>query len=489
MKKILPLLFAATILSSCNLPGATLPPVNTPPTSTSIVSPTQGTARPINLNVTPLVWFAPLPPLPVVTGRSFTGSDDFMKLFEPDAPWQAAAGKVQVFKLYGEWVGYATQTQLKTVVDNAQQRGFALAMEFGPLDAEDCGEGIEGFSGVSYAVSAAKRIKSAGGTLHFLAMDEPYYYGHFYDGPNACHWSAEKIAQEIDDFSQAMKEVFPDILIGDTEALAGSASAEGFKEWLEVFRSVNGYDPAFLHMDVDWSRPSWADEVIAIEEYGDQLNVPVGIIYGGNGFDPSDEEWLSAAGERVKTLELEKGGAPDHILFQSWNDKPDHTLPESQQFTFTNFINVYFEDKSKLGYRREGEGANLALDKETRVSNVVDNLGGAFAVDGDPGTLWNSGGGPTQWVEVDLGGEYNILRIELTPSQFPSGETVHRLLVARKDRQFVEANVFKGNTTDGVALIFSPASPISSIQYVRVETTVSPSWVAWREIKVIDAGN
>jgi hypothetical protein len=473
------------IVSSCNLPEsseiAASPPTSTQPESFTVIPPT--------LDAFPLIWFAPLPPLPVVEGRPFTGSDDYMELFEPDAPWEKAAGRVHVLKLYGEWVGYATEFQLKKVIQNAQSRGFALAMEFGPLDADGCGEGIEGFSGVSYAVSAAKRIKSAGGTLQFLAMDEPYYFGHFYDGPNACHWSAEKIAQEVDQFSNAMKAVFPEILIGDTEALAGAAGADEFKAWIETFRNVNGYDLAFLHMDVDWSRPNWMDEVIAIEEHGNQLDVPVGIIYAGNSFDPTDEEWLSAAGERVKKLEVERNAGLDHILFQSWNDKPDHTLPETQEFTFTDFINDYFENKSGLGYRREGEGANLALGKVTRVSNAVDNLTGAFAVDGDLGTLWNSGGGPTQWIEIDLGTEYGILRIELTPSQFPEGETVHRLLAAGSNRQFSEVNVFEGFTSDGQELVFQPASPILSVQFVRVETTVSPSWVAWREIELIAAGD
>lgn len=488
MKRIMAYLVLVLFISACNMPRVnepadqvtSLPPTITQPKPIVVIPPT--------LDEVPMIWFAPLPPLPVVQGRPFTGSDDFIELFKPDAPWNKAAGRVHVFKFYGEWVGYATDAQLKLAVQNAQERGFALAMEFGPLDAEGCGEGIEGFSGVSYAASAAKRIKSAGGTLHFLAMDEPYYYGHFYDGPNACHWNAEKIAGEIDQFSKAMQAVFPDILIGDTEAMAGPAGAAQFNEWMDVFQQVNGYPLAFLHMDIDWSRPNWADEMISIQNHGKTAGVPVGIIYMGNGFDPSDEEWLSAAGERVKKLEMEKGGAPDHVLFQSWNDKPDHVLPETMDFTFTDFINDYFDDKTGLGYRREGEGANLALGKETRVSSVVDNLGGAFAVDGDLGTLWNSGGGPTQWIEIDLGAEYNILRVELTPSQFPAGETVHRLLTAGVNRQFSEVNVFTGFTTDGEALVFSPASPIASVQFVRIETTVTPSWVAWREIEVIDAG-
>ena len=484
MKRILMLLALALFVSACNLPEDSEitmpPPTSTKPKPSIVVPPT--------LDEVPMIWFAPLPPLPVVQGRPFTGSDDFIELFKPDAPWNKAADRVHVFKFYGEWVGYATDTQLKLAVQNAQERGFALAMEFGPLDAEDCGEGIEGFSGVSYAVSAAKRIKSVGGTLHFLAMDEPYFYGHFYDGPNACHWSAEKIAQEIDQFVIAMRAVFPEIMIGDTEAMAGPAGAVEYNEWMDVFQQVNGYPLAFLHMDIDWSRPGWADEMMSIQDHGRTAGVPIGIIYMGNAFDPSDEEWLSAAGERVKKLEIDKGGVSDHILFQSWNDKPDRTLPENEDFTFTNFINDYFEDKSNLGYKREGEGANLALGKETRVSNVVEGLVGAFAVDGDLGTLWNSGGDASQWIEIDLGAEYNILRIELTPSQFPAGETAHRILLAGSDSQFSERHVFQSFTSDGQVLTFSPQDPIPSIRYVRVETTSSPSWVAWREIEVIDAG-
>lgn len=490
MNKCLCVLVLALLISSCNLPGSTSTEINAPPPSTVVKDqPTLAGSQEIpTLDALPLIWFAPLPPLPIVQGRPYTGSDDYIKLFQPDAPWQTAASHVHILKLYGEWVGYASETQLEFVIQNAKERGFALAMEFGPLNAEGCGEGIEGFSGVSYAVSAVKRIKSVGGTLDLLAMDEPYYYGHFYDGPNACHWSAEIIAQKIDQFSKAMKAVFPNILIGDTEALARAADANQFKEWIETFREVNGYDLAFLHMDVDWSRPNWVDEVIAIEEHGDKFNVPVGIIYTGNGFDPTDEEWLSAAGERVKKLEVERNGNPDHILFQSWNDKPDHTLPETTEFTFTNFINDYFEDKAALGYRREGQGANLALGKSVQVSSFTGDLVGSLAVDGDLGTLWNSGGGPIQWIEIDLGAGYNILEIRLSISQYPEGKTVHRLLGAGADRQYFTLTTFDGTTFDGDTLSFVPAQPLVNIQFIKVETSTSPSWVAWREIEVIDAG-
>jgi hypothetical protein len=476
-----------TLLFSCNIPTETTNTIEAPDTPTSIKLPP--TVIPMSLDQSPLYWFAPLPPLAVVEGRLFTGSDDYIKLFTPEAPWETAAGQVQVFKLYGEWVGYASESQLKQVVEDTQRRGLALAMEFGPLDPEGCGQGIEGFSGVSYAVDAAKRIKAAGGTLHLLAMDEPYYYAHFYDGPNACHWTPEKIAAEIDQFAKSMKTVFPEILIGDTEALAGPAGEQAYLDWMQTFREVNGYDMAFLHLDIDWSRPNWAQEVKSIVQSGKMTGVPVGIIYTGNAFDENDEKWLSAAGERVKKLELDLGVQPNHILFQSWNDKPDFVLPETAPFTFTNFINTYFIDKSSLGYRREGKGANITLGKSVTVSSQLNDLVGSLAVDGDFGTLWNSGGGPLQWIQIDLGAPANIQEISMTISQYPAGPSTHKILVKSTSGDFSVATTFNGNTNDGDTLVFTPNPPLQNIQFIRIETISSPSWVAWREIEVIDAGN
>lgn len=258
----------ALLLSSCNLQQAqsTVSPGNTPfPSATSLpILPTQ-TARPLSLDAMPLVWFAPLPPLAIVEGRKFTGSDDFMQLFSAEAPWQNAAAHIQVFKLYGEWVAYkATDAQLKQVVDNLESRGIALAVEAGPLNPpSNCGQGIEGFAGTQEGLNIAQRIKNAGGELSLIALDEPYFFAHFYDGPNACKWDAEKVAAEVGKYVETIRQVFPDVKIGDTEPLAGAATAQSYMNWLDTFRNVNGYNLAFLHMDIDWSRTSWADEVIA----------------------------------------------------------------------------------------------------------------------------------------------------------------------------------------------------------------------------------
>lgn len=492
MKRLaLMFLSLATASIACNLPTISTSTSPTQAVFTATPTPTQTPiVKPPDLTHHPLYWFAPLPPLPIVEGRPFTGSDDFMQLFEPDAPWQNTSSQIQVFKLYGEWVSnHPGDSLLKKAVTDLDRRGLAIAIETGPLDPESgCGNGIEGFATIQSGLQMARAIQSAGGTLHFIALDEPYFFGHFYDGPNACHWTAEKIAGDVDQFIKAVKEIFPEVIVGDTEPLAGPAGAKEYKDWLDVFYKVNGYHLAFIHMDIDWSRPKWVQEVKAIQDHGKQIGVPVGIIYNGNAFDKTDEAFLSATGERVKKLELEAGVQPDQVLFQSWNDKPDRVLPETEPYTFTGFINSYFTDKSSLGYRREGKGANIALGKRVRFSSQLSDQTGALAVDGDFGTLWNSGGGPKQWIEVDLGNNYNILEIRLSISQYPEGKTVHRVLGKSSSGQYVLLTTFEGNTTDGQTLVFAPHQPMKDIQFIRVETIESPSWVAWREIEIVDAG-
>ena len=470
---------------SLSTPSAGLP---TPPATADEPAATARAPTP-DLAARPQLWFGPLPPMPTGAGRPFIGSDDFMDLFSPEAAWAEAAAGLHIFKLYGEWVAYhATDAELRQAVADIRRRGLALAVEAGPLNATDaCGAGVEGFAGSEEGALIAQRVRQAGDRIDLIALDEPYFYAHVYDGPNACHWPVSQIAQGVADYIQQMQAEYPGVIIGDTEPLAGPTTSQEYLDWLAAFRQVAGHDLAFLHVDVDWSRPDWSQEVAAIEQGGQALGVPIGIIYTGNFIDPDDEAWLSVAGERVKRHQLQDGAQPDHILFQSWNDHPDRVLPETEDFTFTGFVRTFLMDPSALGWRRGGLGANLAYGRPVRASAIEAGHPAAHAVDGDLGTWWNSGGPPTQWIEIDLESPQSIAGLQLTPSQFPAGPTVHRVLAAGPDTggAFVLLHTFSGETQDGQQLLFNPAEPWQAIDRVRVVTDSSPSWIAWREIELI----
>ena len=447
------------------------------------------TPMPLNINQLPLYWFAPLPVEKIPGGTE--GSDDFLDLFEPNSPWMDTSNYLQVFKLYGGWAIRGSKIEeLRQSIQAIRQRGLALAVEVGPLNpTQDCGFQIEGYAG-DEGIETLKRIKRAGGDLNFIAFDEPYFYGHFYDGPQACHWSEEKIAKDIDTFIQQARVIFPDVIIGDIEPVTGPADSAAYQNWLVEFKQVNGYDLAFLHLDVGWGENGWPEKIKSIEEFGRERNIPIGIIYTGNFQDPNTEAWLAIAGERVKRYELETNGQPDHVIFQSWNDKPDRVLPESDPATFTGFIKRYFEDKQALGFSANFNG-NLALKKTVRVSRNMAGSDGSLAIDGDRGTSWNSGFEAPQWIEIDLEGEYDIKEIHLVIDQYPPGLAHHRLKVRGKgtNGDLIEVQDFKGEMTSGQVLSFVPQEILKGIQFVRIESVSNPSWIAWSEIEVIQAGN
>jgi hypothetical protein len=130
-------------------------------------------------------------------------------------------------------------------------------------------------------------------------------------------------------------------------------------------------------------------------------------------------------------------------------------------------------------------GGNLALKKNVSASGSLPDQPASNAVDGLPGTLWNSGAGPEQWIEIDLGEPAALAAINLTVAQYPAGETVHQIWARGPNENLKVIFEFRGSTTDNQVLEFKASPPLAGIQYVRIVTIASPSWVAWREIGVI----
>jgi hypothetical protein len=422
--------------------------------------------------------------MPTDAGRPYIGSEDFMQLFEADAAWGEAAARIGVFKLYGEWVAYhATDAQLRTAVEEIARRGIALAVEMGPLDPPaGCGEGVESFAGIDEGMLITRRIRQAGGTLQVIALDEPYYFAHLYDGPNACHWTVPQIAEAVAGFTSAMREEWPGLVVGDTEPMPSQVSVAGLAEWLDAYRAAAGEPFAFLHLDIDWSRAGWPDLGIGVEAAGAERGVPIGMIYNG-GSATSDAQWVALAGRRVAAYETDAGAQPDHVLFQSWMDKPDRALPETDAGTFTWLVNRYLDDPTSLGELPVDAG-NLALDRDATASVALVGSEAARAVDGDADTIWSAGGGPPAWIEIDLGASVAIGEIRLLASQTPAGETHHRVsCTTGPGAALVLLADLTGHTADLDQLVVTLQAP-ATCRFIRIDTLASPSWVAWREIEV-----
>jgi plastocyanin len=129
---------------------------------------------------------------------------------------------------------------------------------------------------------------------------------------------------------------------------------------------------------------------------------------------------------------------------------------------------------------------NLALGRPVTASSSVGGSSPSNVVDGLMANVWNAGGYPPQWIEIDLGAPVSIALARLFVSQYPNGPTTHRIYGrATSGDPWQLLTEISGVTVDNQVLEYSPPSPWTNIRYVQVATTASPSWVSWKEVELI----
>jgi hypothetical protein len=255
---------------------------------------------------------------------------------------------VHIFKLYGGWVAWvASEAELRQVVADVNRRGMAIAFEAGPLTpTEECTGEIEGFAGPDEGIRIVQRIKAAGGTITYVDLEHPYDAATFTDAPDSCHMTPEDIAWNVSRFIETVRSVFPDAIFGAVET--AQHDVQEIARWVEAYRAVMGEDLGYFHLDVDFGRPDWAQRDTEIEEYLRSRGIEFGLFYLGDWEAASDAEWLARAEQRFVQYEVESGGRPDHVIFQSWHPHPEQLLPDTDPSAFTYLINRYFRTRTEL---------------------------------------------------------------------------------------------------------------------------------------------
>ncbi|MBN2009819.1 VCBS repeat-containing protein [candidate division KSB1 bacterium] len=129
---------------------------------------------------------------------------------------------------------------------------------------------------------------------------------------------------------------------------------------------------------------------------------------------------------------------------------------------------------------------NIALGKTAVASMTFEDHSASWAIDGDVNTNWIAGDNPPQWIELDLQSPSRVGKVQLVVDQYPAGETVHHIWSKGPNAgdEYGVLKEFHRTTADLDTLTYIPPSVLENIQFLKIETTVSPSWVGWREIFV-----
>ncbi len=305
----------------------------------------------------PFVIFNPVPPNPNPAAIPLPhGSDDFLDLFAPGAPWPKAAERVDAFMLFSWYARfYAGDDELRMVIKGLEDRGIALALGMEPLehpDPSECAQ-TESFEG-RYDLEQAERIKALGGTVALIGIDEPYAFAHKFDGPNSCQRPVKQVAEETAAFIDKVRDLFPDVVVGSFEPLWTEPRMEprDYEIWLDAYKEAAGENFDFFNLDIAWDQ--WdPDELgpilLEIEKLSEDRGIPFGVMHiGPPGNDVTDLEWQREAALSFWRYEEVYGGTPDIIPLLAWTDHPYRVLPETDPSTHTSLINQYFGDRVAL---------------------------------------------------------------------------------------------------------------------------------------------
>jgi len=136
------------------------------------------------------------------------------------------------------------------------------------------------------------------------------------------------------------------------------------------------------------------------------------------------------------------------------------------------------------GASAQSGGVLLPISITNASGNIADMT---KAADGNPNTIWNSGAGPKQWIDIDLGSERMFSILRMLPSQNPPGNTIHHVWGRNDAGEWFDFGEVSGYTQDNKWIEFNNLKEIP-VRTIILQTTSSPSWVAWRDFQVFDGG-
>jgi hypothetical protein len=303
-----------------------------------------GTATVVSASAqVPETWLGGVPPI----GQQVRHISDptYMQMFEPNAPWKVSGAGLTVFYTSMQWIQNGTDAQLHLMIDAVRARHLKFGVEMGLMSGPvgGCGKGIEGFNAPGLPRKVLERFKALGGVVDYVGMDEPVLYGHRPLGPKGagCKFPLDQLADMIAGQINSLREVFPDLKVGDIEPIGGGAPGAELNhdvlQFAQMLRQrTHGAAPAFFHADIQWATPGSLQTLDQLAQGLHVRHIPVGVICNGGGKGvTTGQQWVANAIQRCKALSEDKRLAADHYVVQTWETLPNKMLPETDPGSLT----------------------------------------------------------------------------------------------------------------------------------------------------------
>ncbi|HVC60822.1 MAG TPA: hypothetical protein VND19_10730 [Acetobacteraceae bacterium] len=303
------------------------------------------------------IWLGPRSP-----NAGSSGSADWHSLFQPTTAWSQLASHIQVFMVTAGYVMSAPDAELRAMGADLAARHIGLAIpvqSIAQVPGEACGH-EEGYGPTSDSARTAARLAALGVPLQYIRVDEPLWFGHYDKGPQGCRLPVVEIARRVAQNVRAYLRVFPGLVVGTVEPVPGPSGQPGWAKEFRAFQNALATDTGkpitFMHVDVDWHTPHWADAVKTMAGVARADGLQFGVIYNGDGLDKTGADWVAAAWQHVIEIESGHGVRPDQAVFQTWDQHPDHVLPLMSDSSLGGMVSRYLLPKTHIVATRSNAG-------------------------------------------------------------------------------------------------------------------------------------
>jgi len=262
------------------------------------------------------VWFAPDAETP-----------DLLDLFNAPSLWQRSRAYIDVLKFGPMQVSTSSIPKVNTYSDLVKADAFrklknwriSVAIEAPAIKEWDCSGNFPAKVTLEYI----RNVRSAGGAVQFIAMDEPLVSGF-----RSCHLTFDEIAARTTTYVKAvlndssLSTADRNMKFGDIEPYP-SFSIDQLQQWVNALQS-SGLKPDFLHLDVDVNdvelHPQFdlATDLRLLKAFLQSKNIPFGVIlWSGRNPESSDQSYYDHVIDFVRRVHLAIDTS-EQLIFQSW---------------------------------------------------------------------------------------------------------------------------------------------------------------------------
>jgi hypothetical protein len=274
------------------------------------------TAPPARTEPMQLVWFAPDGETP-----------DFLDLFNAPSLWESSRARINVFKFSPMQVSTSSVPKVNTYSDLVKADAFrklkdwklSIAIEAPAIKEWDC----SGNHPVRVTLEYIRNVRSAGGAVRFIAMDEPLVSGF-----RSCHLTFDEIAARTATYVKttlndpSLSTADRNMKFGDIEPYP-FFSIDQLQQWINALQH-SGFKPDFFHLDVDVNdvelhpQLDLAADLRLLKVFLQSKDIPFGVIFwSGRNPESSDQAYYDHVIDYVRRVH-DAIGVSEQLIFQSW---------------------------------------------------------------------------------------------------------------------------------------------------------------------------